>query len=116
MQDRKVHISRIFSLLLVLLILFVSYNPADSRDKVISKKEQKEQENNKGQEKKAEISEFSVEAILPIISFQVPDLNFSHISLADIELRYEAELFQKTFSTSHHFRKLFTCIIAINAP
>lgn len=116
MKESKAYIRSVFCLFLVTLVLFASYSSTEHVDNNTPKKEQKEQQNNNRPEKKAEIREFSVEAILPIINFHIPLLYASLIGFPQTEFLYEDNLYLDALPLSTHFRKLFTCIIAVNAP
>ncbi len=116
MKESKAHIRNVFCLLLVALILFASYSSTEYVDNNTPKKEQKEKESNNGPEKKAEIREFSVEAILPIIHFQIPVLHASLIEFPQIEFLRPGIFYRNTPPISSRFKKLFTCIISVNAP
>ncbi len=117
MKESKAYIRSVFCLFLVTLILFASYSSTEYvDDNNTPKKEQKEQQNNNETEKKAEIREFSVEAILPIINFPAPLLYASSITFPQTEFLIEGDLYLDIRPLSTHFRKLFTCIISVNAP
>ena len=116
MKESKAYIRSIFCLFLVTLFLFASYSSTEHVDNNTPKKEQKEHQNNNRTEKKAEIREFSVEAILPIINIPAPLLYASLIDFPQKEFLCEDDFYLDTQPLSTHFRKLFTCIISVNAP
>lgn len=116
MQEKSFCFKNILCVFLTLLILSSAQFSPIQKENSSCKKEQKGQENKSDQNKIPEFQEYSVEAILPIIDFKAPVLVFCVISLPDITRCYATNLYIGKIVKSSIFKKLFTCIIATNAP
>jgi hypothetical protein len=116
MQREKIYFNNILCVFLALFILSSSQLSPILKEKSSYKNEQKEQENKSDQNKTPEFHNYSVEAILPIVDFKAPELVFYTISLPDITRCYASNFYIGKILQSSIFKKLFTCIIAANAP
>ena len=116
MQKKPYYFKNILCVFLALLILSSTQLSPIQKEKSSYKKEQKGQENKSDQNNTPEFQEYSVEAIVPIIDFKTPEVVFCLISLPDITCCYVTSLYNGNINHSSFFKKLFTCIIAVNAP
>lgn len=113
---KKICFNNILCVFLAFFILSSSQLWSISKERSSHKKEQKEQENKSDQNKTTELHKYTVEAILPIVDFKAPTLFFFIISLPDSIGCYSDKLYIDKILQSSIFKKLFTCIIAANAP
>lgn len=116
MGKRKFNIRFLLAFFFLFLFAAASY---ESYSEVRKSEIKKETKDKKQQEKKEQpsLSVLSLEVIVPVIKGDLPALNFSDllkpvISLSEI---IELEIIEPGINRKF-FKKLFTCIISVNAP